>query len=592
MRFRSIRARGILVALFLLLPAKVALAAAPKRVLILHSFGRDVEPYRTVSTAFRNTLALELSEGVEFREVALDLSRFGDAAGEAAFVDSLADRVAAAPVDLVVPVGASAVLFVGRNRERLFPETPALFLAVDPRLLPPATLRSDTILITQRVNLRGILEDMLGLRPDCREVVVVFGASAIERRWVEEIRKEFAPFADRVRFRFLVGLPLEQVLDRCAALPPDSFLLLGMFLSDEAGVPFEKDEVLERIHRVANAPLFSYFASDLGKGIIGGRLFRDDEVGVRAGQSAARLLRGEPAEEIPSTVLGDALPVFDARELRRWRIPESRLPEGSIVRFRQPTTWQQYWPWIVGAISVAGVEALLIAGLLAHRARRRGAEEAARDFGRRLIRAQEEDRAELARELHDDVTQRLARLAIDLGLIGKGEGDGAPVAATLRPVRDELARLSEDVHALSYRLHPSILEDLGLAEALKAEADRFSRQAAIPARVVLGELPAAIPAGPALCLFRVAQEALRNVARHAKARSVEISLRGLEDGLQIAIRDDGAGFSPGAHAGRGSLGLTSMRERVLLLGGELDIESAPGRGTTVVAWVPLGGTTT
>jgi signal transduction histidine kinase len=105
--------------------------------------------------------------------------------------------------------------------------------------------------------------------------------------------------------------------------------------------------------------------------------------------------------------------------------------------------------------------------------------------------------------------------------------------------------------------------------------------------VDLQGLPALIPPHAALCLFRVAQEALRNVARHASARAVEVSMRDLDGGLQLAVRDDGVGFAPALQRERPSLGLASMRERVHLLEGEFDIESAPGHGTTVVAWVPL-----
>jgi PAS domain S-box-containing protein len=219
---------------------------------------------------------------------------------------------------------------------------------------------------------------------------------------------------------------------------------------------------------------------------------------------------------------------------------------------------------------------------------RKEAEEAARELTGRLINAHEEERARLARELHDDLTQRLARLAIDAGRV-ESLFSAASVSETLREVREGLVRLSEDVHALSYRLHPSVLEDLGLTEALKTEIERVARQESILVTSKLGEIPEPVPHEVSLCVFRVAQEALRNVARHAKARTVELSVRLLDGGLQLAVRDDGAGFDPALRENRRSLGLTSMRERVHLLHGEFDIESAPGQGTTVVAWVPLKG---
>ena len=156
----------------------------------------------------------------------------------------------------------------------------------------------------------------------------------------------------------------------------------------------------------------------------------------------------------------------------------------------------------------------------------------------------------------------------------------------MRSMREGLVRLSEDVHALSYRLHPSILEDLGLIEALKAECERFS-QCPVRLEVNTRDIPDALPQDVALCLFRIAQEGLRNVARHAGARQIEISLRRLGGGLELAVKDDGAGFDPGQRRAEMSLGHASMRQRVALLGGKIDIESSSGHGTTIRAWVPL-----
>jgi len=219
---------------------------------------------------------------------------------------------------------------------------------------------------------------------------------------------------------------------------------------------------------------------------------------------------------------------------------------------------------------------------------RKQAEQAAREFGGRLLHAQEAERARLARELHDDITQRLARLAIDAGRVESGR-EVVGRSETMRDLRDGLVRLSEDVHSLSYKLHPALLEDLGLADALKAECERFTRDESIPVKLRLGQIPGKIPADTGLCLFRVMQEALRNVARHSRAKAAEVSLRPLDDGLQLAVADTGAGFDPRKHRTRPSLGLASMHERVRLLGGELEIESAPGHGTTVLAWLPLKG---
>ena len=180
--------------------------------------------------------------------------------------------------------------------------------------------------------------------------------------------------------------------------------------------------------------------------------------------------------------------VYDWRELHRWNIPERRLPPGSEVRFRPPSLWEAYRRRCSRASLSSASQALLIAGLLAQRARRHRAEEQVRALNRRLLTAQEDERKVLARELHDDFSQRLARLSIDAARLEYAAAvplDGARHA----PMREELARLSEDVHALAYQLHPSTLDDLGLTEALKIECDQFSRLESIPVRLDLGEPP-------------------------------------------------------------------------------------------------------
>jgi len=213
---------------------------------------------------------------------------------------------------------------------------------------------------------------------------------------------------------------------------------------------------------------------------------------------------------------------------------------------------------------------------------------ALRELGRRLLRAHEDERALLARELHDDVTQRLAVLAIDTSRAERDATDPA-VADAMRGVREGLVRLSEDVHALAYRLHPAVLSELGLAEALRAECERWSRRSAMAVVADLGTLPEALDRDAALCLFRVAQESLGNVARHARADAVLVRLHPARGGLLLEVRDDGCGFDPAVPGDSKRLGLVSIRERVHLARGTIDIESAPGAGTTVVAWVPVPG---
>jgi signal transduction histidine kinase len=278
--------------------------------------------------------------------------------------------------------------------------------------------------------------------------------------------------------------------------------------------------------------------------------------------------------------------VLDARE----QLHDGRLERLLLeYRFLAPSR-EQKWIQHIARVATRDVDGHTVKsyGVLRDVTERKQADEELHDLSRRLIGAHEEERALLARELHDDISQRLAVLAIDVGRAELAAGNAEQAEAMLT-VREGLVRLSEDIHSLAYQLHPSILEELGLAEALRAECERRGRRGGLDLAVDVGPLPAAVSKDTALCLFRVAQEALNNVSRHAGATAVTVRLRRMDDGLTLAVADDGAGFDPDAPGIGGHLGLASMRERVRLVDGTLDIESAPGRGTTVIAWAPTEG---
>ncbi|MFZ4538931.1 PAS domain-containing protein [Propionivibrio sp.] len=274
----------------------------------------------------------------------------------------------------------------------------------------------------------------------------------------------------------------------------------------------------------------------------------------------------------------------------RRELHDGRMERLSIeYRYLHPAQGEKWIQHLAGVTRRdASGRAVYTYGVLRDVTERKQVENEMRDLSRRLIRAQEDERALLARELHDDVTQRLAVLAIEVGRIELSTL-GATQAEAMQAVREGLTRLSEDVHSLAYQLHPSVLEELGLAEALRAECERRLRQGWLDLSANIEPLTTVVGKDAALCLFRLAQEALNNVARHAGTCAASVTLREMDGGLLLAVRDDGIGFDPEHPRARMQLGLVGMRERVLLAHGTLDIESAPSRGTTIVAWVPAAG---
>ena len=210
-----------------------------------------------------------------------------------------------------------------------------------------------------------------------------------------------------------------------------------------------------------------------------------------------------------------------------------------------------------------------------------------RKLAGRLLHAQEEERRLIAREMHDDWTQRLAILGIDIAKLEKHLGAPKQALPLLRTMQDQLVSLSEDVHALSRQLHPSILDDLGLVEALRSECASFSRREAIAVLYRPQECPDTLPREVALCVYRVAQEALRNVAKHADTDEAVVSLIRTDAKLLLRVQDEGVGFDPAALRSKPGLGLSSMKERVRLIQAKLCISSAPGQGTSVEVCAPL-----
>lgn len=206
-----------------------------------------------------------------------------------------------------------------------------------------------------------------------------------------------------------------------------------------------------------------------------------------------------------------------------------------------------------------------------------------------LLRLQEEERRRISRDLHDDINQRLALLSIDIEMLEQ-QLSNAPIGTvrTIHTIQNRIVELSEDVRRLAHQFHPSVLDDLGLSIALRRLVDDFQARTGIDARFIGKDIPQHLAQSLVTCLYRVAQEGLANISRHAKAKNVRVDLRRVENGLQLMVSDDGVGFEVNRDGvRRGSLGLLSMKERVSLVAGSFDIQSTVGQGTRICAWVPF-----
>jgi PAS domain S-box-containing protein len=266
------------------------------------------------------------------------------------------------------------------------------------------------------------------------------------------------------------------------------------------------------------------------------------------------------------------------------------------IRFRHFKTGEPIW-MIYNVFNICDAHDVTVgwATVSVNITERRHAEQALQEsrqelraLAARLFNAEEEERKRISRELHDDLSQKLAMLAFDAsGLVQTTAPSVEEIKEPLRNLQTRVVQISRDVRQIAHQLHPSILEDLGLNSALNELCEEFSTRTGIVATCEQETPPEAMPMEVASCLYRVAQEALHNVSKHARASRVRLTIRGSPEGVRLDIHDDGAGFDPYAGGRRHGIGIVSMKERVRLVQGEFSIHSEPGLGTTVSVFVPL-----
>ena len=205
-----------------------------------------------------------------------------------------------------------------------------------------------------------------------------------------------------------------------------------------------------------------------------------------------------------------------------------------------------------------------------------------------LIMNQENELSRLARELHDDLTQQLAVAAIDAGWIEQNFKDlPEPVLQKISSIKNQLIKTSKEVHNMSRDLHPSIIDDLGMVRAVQSECSNFSARTGIAVNFTPKNVPDNISKDIALSIYRIIQEGLSNIAKHANVKNAYVFLERSDHSLIISVRDTGIGFDQTEVRQQAALGLESIRERARLINGKSSVVSTPGKGTTIEVSIPL-----
>jgi len=570
-------------------PAVVAAQARQKSVLVLYAVPRDAQLAVVGDREMSRLLAAALPEGIDYYSEYMDVARLAQSDYQTSFHEFLELKYEQRRFDAVIAIGDVPLKFVSRFRDDLFAGSPIVFFSTGEAHTPLPNATG----IVATPDLSGTLDLASQLQPDLEKVFVVSGAKDTETERMA--RAQFAPFEQRLAITYLSGLPARELEARLATLPARSAAYYLVVNRDGDNRNFNPLDYLDRIASLTNAPLYSWVDSAMGRGIVGGRLKDQSKQAQAIAALALRVLQGEPPASIPVSVPDLHVTQVDWRQLRRWGLSEARVPAGAVVAFREPSTWDRYRVYIIGSLALLAAQTALIAALLIQRGRRRYAEELVRngqqalrtsyerirDLGGRLLQAQDSERAWVARELHDDVSQQLALLEIDLEVLGRTVHHPEMTKEAL----DRARSVARSVHDLSHRLHPAKLRLIGLTAALKGLQSEMSK-AGIPITFTHDGGLSNLSPDVTLCLFRVAQEALQNAVKHSGAHNVAMHVGATRTHVSLSIADDGAGFDVGARSRHG-LGLLSMEERVEAVGGHFEVSSSDEAGTRVSAVLPI-----
>jgi PAS domain S-box-containing protein len=625
--------------------------------------------------------------------------------------ETLRRRYAKVKLDVVIVCNPAALHFAVEFREKMFPGVPIVFVGVGAGDLEGQKIWPGVTGVASPWGFRETIDLMLRLQPDAKTVAIVAGETRWDKQFLAVAHSELLRHKDKVREIDLSGPSNHQLYEGVAALPPHTVVLFQAYPQFESHPEFGTWDLVAAVSQ--RLPTYSVFPRLCINGCIGGAYQDATKEDLWTAEIAARVLLGERADDIPVAYNTDLQIQVDWQALRRWQIPESALPLGSVVLNREPTLWERYRKYIFVAIAVIAIQLLLIFGLLwqrvrklrllsvlgesekrfrvmanttpsliwmcdqegkiiyqnerllaftgtdpkagygelwsayvhpddlkivsdgiskalkshesfavEHRLRRddgayrwifdvasprlngdgsfsgfigsgidvtdqRMAREALEKFSGQLIAAQENERSHLARELHDDICQRLALLSIRIDRVSQDSASGrAPVGDQLRQIWEQCSTLATDVQSLSHKLHPSILDNLGLVTAAKSFCREISERCGAVVEFTNTNMPTSLPREVSLSLFRVIQEALHNSVKYSGAKRFEVHLQGKSGAVELEVCDAGVGFDAVNLKSEG-LGMVSMQERINFVRGRFSVQSRVGEGTKIIVSVPL-----
>ncbi len=562
-------------------------AQVKKTILVINEFGQSTPVSVLVTNRIRSALQSDRRFQTEFYWENLDtMDLSNESLNEQRAL--LAQRYFGQKLDLIVMVGPDPLRLLTDGSKPFHPGVPVVFCcATQGQPGQPVTDSRSTGSWLQ-FGPAETLEAALRLLPETRQVFVVAGQTKFDKGVAALTKAALTSYESRLEITYLTDLSMKQLQERLSHLPDHSIVLFLTFFKDAQGQGFfNAADALPMVVAASNAPVFGVSETYLGRGIVGGFVISIEEQGHIAGRDTLEILGGKPPQDIP-VVHGPSFYIFDWRALRRWNLDESKLPAGSTILFREPTLSERYKLTVLTGLLMVVSMALLIAYLIYKQRQLKLARNAPEHLSGMLINAQEQERRRIASEIHDDFSQRLATLTLGMETAAQNISVSPEEAnLQLQELSSAAIDLGADLHTLSHRLHSATLENLGLTPGLNALCREFAAQQGIKIESTLDLVPRSVDPDVSLCVFRITQEALRNVKKHSRASSAQVRLQLAGSTIHLSVYDQGVGFNPKESPNGEGLGIRSMEERVRLLGGRFEIQSKVGTSTKIDVWLPL-----
>ena len=586
----------------LVVPTMPAGAQPPSKTVLAIYVGPERHPTNLLlDDAIEKALAKSPEARIDLLTEYLDLQGAPTETAPSSLHDYILNKYNRRHIDVVIAPSDVALGFVLDNRSDLFPDAAIVWSGAS---VPHEVIDDAQLPITGVRNGAAFVETLklaLTLHPSVDHVFIVAKTNGglVSQAALEA---EFAEVKGRVRLTYVGRNTVDEMLAAVKAVPPNSLVLYLWHQPTEWSNFIFPDTVAKLVAEVSPVPVYGTNEAYIGLGVVGGVVRLTSETGARLGEMTRRILAGASPRDIPIEN-ARLTALFDWRQLQRWHVDRARIPVGAEVRFETPSQWEQYRNYIIATVVIVAGQLALIAALLAQSSRRRRAEKVIkaresalrtsyshiRRLAARLLQAQESARSAIARDLHDDFCQKLALVGIGITSLKQSpSGLQDPRAQhALSELEQRTQGLFDDVRRLSHDLHPASLRVLGLGPALSAFVTEIETKQNVNIDYkATGDLTHLDP-DVSVCLFRLAQEAVRNAVTHGQARHVNIAVTRSRDAIDLTVGDDGRGFDLNAAREQGGLGLISMEERANSVGGTIEIVTGAGQGTTVRVQCPI-----